>query len=429
MTDTRIVTAPHVSPVFQVAVGDADIVAGQARYNTARYDTGPDATYAGLDAEWTDDGCDVVDAVTWLGRQRSADVFDVGRATVNVRNPAGLWDYPPTNPTTPLTLRPGRMARVGVSVDGSAPAWLFTGWIDSTRPSYRPNAAADLVTVDCVCAKGQFGRVDIPAVTAPVGVGETVVDRLTRYADAAVFPAHRRAFDPSPITLTGTSLGGRTGELADSAASSAGGDVFGDENGMLRFARHDWRTRSPGDVAVDAAIGNRGIDGEICPNEWDVGFARADFSTRVNYGRVGEAPAVVDDVDNQALYGVETWTMTAMETVDTTTMQLLAARALRLRSFDLAPRIAAVRLDAARAGVAELLAAASPFRPSVYACGLVQAGRAVFARTMYLTGIEHSITAGSWTARLALDDAAPWQTATAVYDTARYDTDVYAVAI
>jgi hypothetical protein len=57
-------------------------------------------------------------------------------------------------------------------------------------------------------------------------------------------------------------------------------------------------------------------------------------------------------------------------------------------------------------------------------------GRAVFARVMYLTGIEHTITAGAWTARLALDDAAPWQTTSnARYDAAHYDTDLYAKAV
>lgn len=429
MTDTRIVTAPRVRPVFQVAVGDTELTQGQARYDVARYDQAPDATYAGLDAEWTDDGCDVLDATTWLGRQRSVDVFDVGTATVTVRNPAGLWDYPPTNPTTPLSLRPGRLARVGVIVDGAAPDWLFTGWIDSTRPTYLPNAAADTVTVACVCAKGQFGRVELPALTGDIGAGETVVDRLARLADAAQFPTHRRAFDPSAVALIGTRLGGRAGELADNAATSAGGDVFGDEAGMLRYAGRDWRTRGPGDGPFDGVIGNRDLPGEVCPNEWDVEFARSDFSNRVNYGRVGEQPATIDDDANQA-DGVETWTMTSLETADDATMTMLAERALALRSFDYAPRIAAVRLDAARPGVIELLRAASPFTPTMYACGLVQSGRAVFARSMYLTGIEHTITASSWTARLALDDATPWQTnSNARYGTARYDADIYARAV
>lgn len=424
-----MVTAPRVRPVLEVAIGDTEVEQGQARYDAAHYDEAPDATYAGVEPLWGDDSCDVVDAVTSLGRQRSADVFDVGHATVTVRNPAGLWDYPPTDPNVILSLRPGRMCRVGVVVDDALPVWLFTGWIDATRPDYRPAAELDTVVVDVVCAKGQFGRVELPEVVADVGAGETVTARLTRYANAAEFPTHRRLFDESGITLIGTRQGGRAGELADHAATSAGGDVFGDEAGMLRYGNRDWRVRGTVDP-IDGYIGNRGVDGEVCPNAWEISFARSDFTTRVNYGRAGDDPATVDDLPNQTRYGVETWDLTGLDTQVAGTVANLAARALRIRSFDLAPRIEACTLDAARPGVIELLTAASPFAPSVYSCGLEQAGRAVFARTLYLTGIEHTITAGAWTARLALDDAAPWSTNPDTrYDAAHYNADRYARAV
>ena len=40
------------------------------------------------------------------------------------------------------------------------------------------------------------------------------------------------------------------------------------------------------------------------------------------------------------------------------------------------------------------------------------------------------MSAGSWTARLALDDAAPWQTTSdARYDAAHYNADYYAKAV
>lgn len=425
MATPMVTTAPRVRPVFQVAVGDVDVEVGQARYDVARYDDYPDATYAGLDAEWTEDSCDVVEATTWYGRERTIDAFDVGTASITVKNPGGMWDYPPVNPATPLTIRPGRQARVGVVVDDDPPVWLFHGWIDSTQPAYLPHGD-DVVVVDCVCAKGEFGRTDVPRTVALVGAGETVVDRLTRLANVAKFPAHRRRFDPSGVALIGTQLGGRAGQLADDAARGAGGDVFGDANGMLRFRPRDWQTRGPG-RPLDGAIGNRGVDGEVCPNEWEIAFARSDFSTRVNYGRSGQDAAPIDDAANQVRYGVETWDMTTMQTADDAELVNLAERALRVRNFDRAPRIAACRVDAARAGVIDLLKSASPFTPSMYACGLVQKGRPVFARTLYLTGIEHTITGAAWTARLALDDAEPWLLpADTRYDDAYYDVDVYA---
>jgi hypothetical protein len=669
----RIVTAPGVRPVMQVAVGDADVAVGQAVYDTARYDDYPDATYSGLDAQWTDDTCDVIEAVTFYGRQRSVDQFDVGTATLRVANPDGLWDYPPTSDATVLTLRPGRQLRVGVipepdvpgywtdavayvpgyltptvgtvttpdpgplpndfvvvfkvqgpttatapatanqtiasqydadpqrswllrrvftngqlawtftptgtaaaatgrsspttatpitagadeyvaiantfndglgggtpghvsayrSTDGGAtwtpqgtttnwvattafdstgpvrvgawsttgdkfygriywcelrtgldpaagtvvwrfdaddypggsvtsytdprgrtwtltaaaaitpkvpavppvwvppvqtpPVWLWHGWIDATAPGYDPNVG-DVVDVSCICAKGEAGRTELARLETAVGDGETVTARMGRYADGAAFPAHRRQFDPGATALAGTTLGGRVGALMDRSARSAGGDVFGDQNGMLVYRSQDWQAHAG---PPDAYIGNRGYPGEVCPNAWDVMFTRSDFTTRVNYGQSGQPVATLDDAANQAKFGVETYTMTDLETVDAATRTLLAQRVLRVRNFNLAPRIAACTLDAAQPGVADLLAAADPFAPSLYSCGHVtRDGRAVFARSMLLTGIEHTITAGSWLARLALDDAAPWATtAETRYDTARYDVDYYAKAV
>ena len=428
MTATRIVTVPTVRPVLEVAVGDVDQAVGQAVYDTARYDQWPAATYAGLDAEWTDAGCDVVEAVTYCGRQRAVDAFDIGTATLRVHNPDGLWDYPPTSSLTPLSLRPGRMGRVGVIVDDAPPVWLFTGWIDSTAPVYDAADPADFVDVTMVDAKGQVGRTEVGRVAA-VGAGETVTARMGRYADLAGFPAHRRQFDASGVTLAATTLGGRLGALLDRSAQSAAGDIFGDEYGNLVYRNADWQTNAGSQS--DAVIGNRGLPGEVCPNAWQVAFRRSDFTTRVNYGRTGEDARTVDDLPNQTRFGVETYTATSLETVDTATLDQVAARILRVRNFDRAPWIAGCELDAARPGVVDLLTAASPFLPSVYQVGHVaRDGRTVFARQAMLTGVEHTINGDRWTARLMLDDAAPFiAPSDARYDTARYDADRYSRAV
>jgi hypothetical protein len=425
MTATRIVTAPTVHPVMQVAVGDADVQVGQAVYDTARYDQAPGSTYAGLDAQWTDDSCDVISAVTFYGRERSIDQFDVGTATLRVANPDGLWDYPPTSPLTPISLRPGRQLRVGVVVGTAAPLWLWHGWIDATAPGYDP-AAGDVVDVSCICAKGEAARAEAARVDPPVGDGESVYDRMHRYADAAAFPAHRRQFDPAATPLLATPMGARVGSMIDRSARSAGGDVYGDQHGYLTYRSQDWQARGPG-APVDYYIGNRDVPGEVCPNTWDVLYNRSDFTNIVNYGQSGGPVSTVTDGTG----GIESYTMTDLETVDATTRTMLAQRVLRVRSFALAPRIAGVTLDAARPGVVALLAAASPFVPSVYSCGHITAdGRAVFSRLMYLTGIEHTLDAAAWTARLALDDATPWITPSdARYDAAHYNTDTYAKAV
>ena len=421
----RIVTAPRVKPVMQVAAGDADVETGQALYDDAHYDTLPEATSSGYDALWTDDTCDVIEAVTFYGRQRGSNAFDIGTATLRIQNPDGLWDYPPTSDLTPLSVRPGRMIRVGVIVDGEPPDWLWTGWIDATEPAYDPALGVDVVAVSAICAKGQAARAEAPSVTTPVGANEDVTARMTRYADIALFPTHRRQFEVSGIDLAGTTLGGRVGLLMDRSAASAAGDIYGDESGNLIYRNMDWETSSN---QADGTIGNRGLPGEVCPNLWETTFKRSDFASRVHYGRSGESAYTINDLANQDKYGIETFVKNNLETVDTEIIHMIGTRLLRTRNFDLAPLISACVLDAARPGVVDLLRGASPFLPSVYQCGHVtDDGRTVFARQSILTGIEHTINAGSWIAKLSLDDAAPYTEASnAVYDDAYYNTDRYA---
>jgi hypothetical protein len=419
MTQSRIVTAPGVRPVMQVAVGD--IETPTAVYDVSRYDQ---ARYDDLDADWFDDTCDVIDATTYYGRQRTSDVFDVGTATLRVANPDGLWDYPATSDLTPLQLRPGRQIRVGVVVDGSAPHWLWHGWIDGTEPGYDP-AVGDVVTVTAICAKGESGRVEAAKLAEPLP-NETATSRMVRLANEAGFPAHRRRFAESSTMLAGTQMGQMIGQLFDMAAASSGGDVYGDDDGFLVYRNRDWQTYGP-DKTPDGYIGNRGVTGEVCPNAWEVSFLRSDFTNRVLYGRRTDAvPQQMNDTVGQAKFGIETYKLT-VDTIDEAELDNLGFRIMRTRSFNLAPRIGACTLDAARPGVADLLASASPFAPSMYVCGHVtRDGRPAFTRTMYLTGIEHTIDAAQWIGRLQLDDAAPWQvSADTRYDAAHYDADRY----
>jgi hypothetical protein len=428
MTTTRIVTAPGLTPLLEVAIGDVDVAVGDARYDTARYDE-PDAVYGGLAGEFVDASCNVIEAALYCGRERTIEAFDVGTATLIVANDDGAWDFPPsTPPTAAVTTRPGRQCRVGVDI-GDGPRWLFHGWIDRTEPTYKPGVG-DTVTVEAVDAKGEVGRVELPRKLAAVGVGETVTARLTRLCDAANFPTHRRVFDWSAITLIGTTFGNRVAALADSAAQSAGGAVFGDHAGLLRFRNRDWLSWPTGTTA-DVTIGNTAT-ADVCPNTWEIRFARSDFATRVEYGRVGEDPRPpIDDTVNQASYGVETYIAASLETEDTADLDDIGERIARARSFDRAPRIAAVTLDAARPGAAAVMAAVNPFDPTLVAATLVEDdGRVVFTRMSYVTGVEHTITAGAWLCRIALDDAEPFhQGFDSRYDAADYDLDRYTMVV
>ena len=426
MSIASVLTAPRVRPICQVALGDADVATGQALYDRAHYNAYPEATYSGLDADWYDISCDVFEAVTFLGRERTTDVFDIGTLTLTVSNESGWADYPSSGETV-LTMRPGRQVRLGVVVDATQPGyWLWHGWIDATTPGYDP-VNGDIVVLDCVCAKGDAGRTEIGSVTAEVGVAESVTDRLNRVVNLTEWAPHRRQFDLSRTLLLGTELGARAVDLFDEAAQADGGAIFGDEDGLLTFRSTEWLAFPKGQD-VDYRIGNT-AGNLVCPNNWEVYFGRSDFATRVLYGRPGENSRFVEDATNKARFGIETFNL-EVSTLNDGDLIPLAQRTLKARNFAAAPRIVACSLDAARPGVIELLVDASPFKPSLYNCTHEEAGRLRFNRTMFLTGIEHTITPTAWTARLALDDAGPYMAGSdARYDRAHYNQDRYAKVV
>jgi hypothetical protein len=98
-----------------------------------------------------------------------------------------------------------------------------------------------------------------------------------------------------------------------------------------------------------------------------------------------------------------------------------------VRSFAHAPRIESVDLDAARPGVAQLVADADPFLPSIFACYHAEESRTIINQLMYLTGITHSIGPDRWTVTLALDNAAPFLADAGRWDVAEWDANVWDV--
>ena len=140
-------------------------------------------------------------------------------------------------------------------------------------------------------------------------------------------------------------------------------------------------------------------------------FAREDITTRVIVGRADmHEPIVLDDVDGQELYGVETFELTDLETELDVELTQLGNRLLVTRGHTTMPRIAGVTLNAATdPAVVDLLATADPRTPSRYRCRHVSGDRQVFSRFMFCTAIRHTIGPDMWEARLSLDDALPWQ--------------------
>lgn len=118
-------TPPGVTPFIQIGIGDRyDASATAAVWDVARWSTaGVENEWGGQEPLWNDVTCDVVEVTTFAGRDNAIDPFEVGTATVVVRNLDGWADYkPPSDTDNILTLRPGRQIRVGVAVGPGTPA-------------------------------------------------------------------------------------------------------------------------------------------------------------------------------------------------------------------------------------------------------------------------------------------------------------------
>jgi hypothetical protein len=408
-------TPPGVAPLIQVGIGDrydASAIAGL--WDTARWSTpGNENEWSGTEPLWNDITCEVLDVGTFIGRDGSADVFDVGTATVTVRNLDGWADYkpPPPGADNLLTIRPGRQCRVGVAflADG-VPHWLWRGVIDTTTPGYQPGEG-DVVTFGCIDAKGDAGRAKMPRALTPVGAGEPAYYRISRTLDNIKWPKWRRALDVDDVQLHPTEFGTSAAAELDRTAESASGHVYGDLNGRVCFRRKDWMFWN-NTAPVQATIGNVEA-GDICPSGWEVRFGRDDITTRAIVGRTDETPLVVDDAEAVGLYGVEPFERSDLLPISNEEMSRIATRVLSARSPDVMPRIASVTLNASTGSgeVAQLLASCSAFTPSRLRCRHRAAdGRLVFDRTMLVVGIRHTISpAAGWTARITLDDALPYQ--------------------
>jgi hypothetical protein len=351
--------------------------------------------------------CHVREVSTFCGRERADETWEVGTATIVVDNADGWADYPLGDPDQLLSMRPGREVRVGVRVDDATNHYLWAGFIDGMEPGFDAEDG-EFVTFECIDAKGEAGRTFLGELAVGVGANETGTDRVRRILNAVSWFTGRRDLQTTSVQLKATTLDAQAVDLLDIAADSCGGAVFGDANGNVAFRGRDWQAVSMS-AEPDGTIGNFG--GGVCPLNWEQSFNREDITTKVVLGRPDEVPFSRRNDAAFKLYGEETFERTDLETRLDADIVILRDRILDVRSPDYMPRIAGVTLDAATdPAVVDVLARVSPFKPSIVFCKHQGVdGRIVFNKAMMVVGVEHTITPEGWQARLALDNAKPFQ--------------------
>lgn len=433
MTEARFRLAPGLHPVVELGVGDTRGGADEAVWNVARWDTA--GRWAGTEPSWLDVSCHVVALDCHIGRLRAATRFDTGTATITLANPDGWADVlaDPADPAT-LALRPGRPIRWGIARPGEPTRWKWRGFVDVHTATYAGRVPdADLATLSCVDALGEVGRVELAALPAPVGAGEGPTARLNRILDAAGWRTAWRHLDPAATPLVATDLAGQTIDLLGQTADSAAGSIYGDVDGNVRFRNRDWQMFPPGRVP-DAVVGT-GPGADTCPLDVTVEFARADTATRTlaDDGDPASGPAVVrNDPAAQLLYGVETVTIADLVTANPVQQGVIADRLLATLGVGAQPRIAALTLDAAHDGAADvMLEATDPFTPSLWRVAFGRDTRTVYDAELLVVGADHHFDAATWQTTVALDAAGPWRAAGGRWDGAAWDratwSDVAAV--
>jgi len=177
------------------------------------------------------------------------------------------------------------------------------------------------------------------------------------------------------------------------------------------------------------------VPADVCPSTWELAFRRRDVTAYARMGRADGVFRAVSDPAAAAAIGPEPFVRDDLVTADADILELLATRALETRGLATMPRVEAVTLDAARdpgdGSLVELMATAAPETPTRLRCRLTtRDGRAVFDVEMFVTGVEHTITAtGRWFARFTLDVAAPYAAPGGRWDQARWDRATWAVAV
>lgn len=434
MTAT-ISTLPRVRPIVEIGVGDErdaegvvalwqldannDNVPDIAGFVESRWQAptgGDDAAtshWVGDQPFFVDVSCHAREVSTFSGRERANENWEVGTATIVLDNADGWADYPRTaDPNQLLTMRPGRQVRVGVELlYGSTVGivYLWGGYVDGMEPGF-DSEDGEFVTLECIDGKGEAGRSFVGELAAGVGAGETVSARIGRVLNAVAWFTNRRSIQAASVTLKATAFNAQAVDLMNLAADSAGGAVFGDVNGNVAFRGRDWQAVSSAQPP-DGTIGNFGDPGEACAVNWEQSFNREDISTKVVIGRPNTVPMTKVDQAAFRLYGEETFERTDLETNLDSDLAILRDRILDVRNVSHMPRIAAVTLDASTSDEAlDVMAKVSPYKPSFVRCRHKgDGGRVVFNNMMMVVGVEHTLTPDGWQARVALDNAKPFQ--------------------
>ena len=186
--------------------------------------------------DWVDVTCDVeVPFQLHAGTDRSDGVVTRWEAATTALTLHGDAYNPRSGPYTGL-LGPGLPVRIRYRKVGS-PTWLpaFNGYVDDDGFTWsKPPGRAGSAQVAATDGTRILNAADLMA-RAPVGAGETASARVTRIADAVVWPADRRDIKAGGVAVRSTDLSGSAWSQLLLVADTDLAHLWIDSAGVLRY--------------------------------------------------------------------------------------------------------------------------------------------------------------------------------------------------
>ena len=231
---TAVLPGPGVELEICLALGRQTPLAGV--WDTGKFDI---AYWAQTDTslgDWVDVTCDAqVPFELHAGTDRSDGVVTRWEAATTGLTLYGDAYNPRSGPYTGL-LGPGLPVRIRYRKTGSS-TWLpaFNGYVDDDGFTWtEPAGHVGRAQVAATDGTRILNAADLMART-PVGAGETAAQRVTRIADAVVWPADRRNITAGGVAVRSTDLSGNAWSQLLLVADTDLAHLWIDAAGVLRY--------------------------------------------------------------------------------------------------------------------------------------------------------------------------------------------------
>jgi hypothetical protein len=370
--------------------------------------------WVGSEPSWVRlDDCEVRSLQTRRGRTSAVQAIPVGTATVDLllldsvageEVPGDRWSW-----RSEITIGDEMRIRGVVKATGITYP-IFRGDVRAVADVWDPDGRHG-IRFNLTDLQARLGRIDL-AEGPVVGAGERSGERMGRIAELAEIPTSRRRFDPGLMTLQGTNFARNLAGEAEVTTTSEGGDLFAQRDGRLAFRQRAWWQTDPRATTVRVLWSNvGGVDDDptlnpagtlaVCPLNLETRVSLDLVENQITFARDGGEAITVRDSASRSLYGLQTHRrLDLMNTSDDDVASLaawrLAETSQRTRVVD---GVDVNPLGDPDAWTAVLDSEIGDLHRLVW-----DDGDDLTDLLVHVQGVEHRISAGSWSSKILVWD-------------------------